>query len=155
MTEPPEDPVEREILRELSERARGWDAYGRRISNEEQARAVDQFTAIKGRQEQRRLEREHLNADLQRVAYETEKAQAEAEKLRVEAEIERERIELEGQRLQVERANVVVRALEAVASGKMPMEKLLPFVQELGSRLLGGDRLPLAIEDKSKEEDKK
>lgn len=144
------DAAEAQVLAIIAQRALGFED-GRRVAPNDQLWAMQRLQtvrqALKDRDEDTRrhavaVEQQQRDAELR----ERQVALA-AEASREQLRLEEHRLLLDAQRIEVERALVIVRAFEAVAAGGPDAHRLLPVVQALGERLLGGKPLPdLAIE---------
>jgi hypothetical protein len=164
MSNQPADPVEGQILFQLSQRAQGINHWGPRPSPQEQAAAAQQYVEMKAQialrdekataaaleQKQLDLARSHQGHS-QQVA--TTRVETEARKVLLDAENEARRIELEAERiqvqkaldeerLQIQKAEVVVRAIEAAAQNPNSGD-LADIARAMSQHLLGSAPTPL------------
>lgn len=133
-----------DILQQMYQLALGRDPYGHPVDRDTRMLALDRYIALKKELETSRLESERQGAN---ERMQTQQLQAQREQRDKELELERERLRIEAERVETQKAELAVRALEAVL--KSPPEsaqELNHFVRQLGVRLTG---TTLSIEDKS------
>lgn len=164
-------PADQVLLNRLAELGQGFDSRtGARLTHSEQLAAVNQYTQLKDRLHAASLEAERIRSqnetDRERIKVQ---AEVDRERIRTSESVDRERIAsqerqhndqmrleagrlaFEYARLEVAKAELLVRAIEAVAAGGADTAKQIgSYVEELGQKLLGVPVvLPTMLEDKS------
>lgn len=122
------DGVERQILQNLGTLATGFSPMGTRLLPQEQIDASKQYMTIKEQLAARALARDRLDA---------------------EKETSMRRLAIEEEKVKVQKAEIIVRALEAVGQHGIEPERLLEAVKDLSLTLLGDGTRQLTQVDKS------
>lgn len=129
------NPDDDAILKQMSQLAQGRDPYGNPVDRDTRMLALDRYTALKkeivaaATEESRRVSDEKMQA---------QRLEAEAAARAKEMDLERERLRIEAEKVEAQKAEILVRALEAVArGGPQALEQLGSYVQSLGARLIG------------------
>jgi len=136
----PADSTELQILQELSHTAQGFDVFGRRISPEAQAQAIQQYATLKAHLQSRDLQDAKLGHEDERVRIETERMALEASREHLIVEARLKELELEEERVKVEKARVVVEMLEAAGKAGLPQDELSQMAQAIQQHLIPTSR---------------
>lgn len=168
--------IDPQVVAHLKQLAMGFDAYGQPIPREHQLDAVRQYNAMVSEQQRIQLDSSRVaneaaqvaNArmlaenDADRVANERLLAETAAGTARVDAEVKLRQLEMAQQRLQLEahveierlqlaKAETFSRAMIAMINKSDTPEKLLPYLEAFGQKLLEQKKPEVAalqIEDK-------